>query len=125
MIERFKQGCRFGYVRKDGDEVEFEVIGIASNGNVHIRYDNGQVDMFLRGSLMDRDAWLIKTAEAPGAWRLEFWYISGVHTGWRIIRGYGLNLEVHSGYAFNWTKPGDYEIKHGEAKRAYEELIQQ
>lgn len=52
-------------------------------------------------------------------WRLEFWYISGVLTGWRIIRGHSLNLEVHSAYAYDWQKAGDYSAKQEEALRVF------
>lgn len=56
-------------------------------------------------------------------WRLEFWYVSGVHTGWRIVKGHGFNMETHSVYAFDWQKSGDYEAKEGEANRVFGVLI--
>lgn len=57
-------------------------------------------------------------------WRIDPWYVSGVHTGWRIVRGTGWNAEYDSGYAYDWHKSGDYEAKRAEAEARLKELMQ-
>lgn len=44
-------------------------------------------------------------------WRIEDWYVSGVHTGWRIVRGSGWNLEVDSAYVVDIYIDGDRVAK--------------
>ena len=45
----------------------------------------------------------------PEAWYVETWYVSGVHTGYRVMRGFGLAMEIAEGFTGDTYKPGSFE----------------
>lgn len=55
-------------------------------------------------------------------WRIEDWYVSGIHTGWRIVHDSGWNAEYDSSYVFDMYKYGDYEAEWEAAKKRFREL---
>lgn len=57
-------------------------------------------------------------------WRVEEWYINGNKTGWRVVRGYGWDMEIDSGYAYDRYLEGDEKAKFAIAGKRCEELNQ-
>lgn len=55
-------------------------------------------------------------------WRIEYWYTNGVHLGWRIVRGHGVDLEIHKTFKFDHMIDGDYLAKQAETADALREL---
>lgn len=53
--------------------------------------------------------------ENKGPWSFDSLFISGVHTGWRIVRGAGESLEVDSIYPYDRYEEGDKDKKFAEA----------
>ncbi|MGB3833757.1 MAG: hypothetical protein WA975_18050 [Mesorhizobium sp.] len=90
-------GYRFG----SGDDGSFGAFS-----DYRVGFDDGRAD----------------GAEGAGEWRIEWWEISGVHTGWRIVRGHGQQKEFGQGFAFDRYKPGDFERQEAAAKRWCEQL---
>jgi hypothetical protein len=48
-------------------------------------------------------------------WRVEHWTISGVHTGYRVVRGFGFKLEIGGGFPGGHT-PGAFEKAEADAE---------
>lgn len=56
-------------------------------------------------------------------WKVEHWYISGVHTGFRVVRrGPRGEIEINSGYVGNCYDPGSFEKAEADADSRCEEL---
>lgn len=49
-------------------------------------------------------------------WRVETWFISGVHTGYRVVRGAGHGMEVKTGFVGNIYLAGSFENARAKAE---------
>ena len=45
-----------------------------------------------------------------GQWRVERWTNSGVHTGYRVLRGVGQQMEIDASYVGNCYIPGTFDV---------------
>lgn len=55
-------------------------------------------------------------------YRVEEWYISGVHTGYRVVRGHGFLLDLGGGFTADRYRPGSFELAKAQAEDRCEKL---
>lgn len=56
------------------------------------------------------------------AWRVEYWTISGVHTGYRVVRGAGLGLAIAEAFTGDRYTPGSFREAQAKADELCETL---
>lgn len=58
-------------------------------------------------------------------WEVKEWTISGVKTGYRVVRGTGWNMEVAQGFVGDIYVPGSFEIAYHKANKLAASLNRQ
>ena len=53
-------------------------------------------------------------------WRIEVWEISGVHSGYRIVRGGGAKLVIVAGFLGDMYMPGSFGVAKSKAEALLE-----
>lgn len=69
----------------------------------------------------------LEPIDNPDAYRVEEWLVSGVRTGFRVVRYAGRKLEIAKGFTYDSYKPGSFASAlrqaHGLAAKLNAELI--